>query len=50
MYIQSRVPYVLDPDSVDVDPNVKRRMVTIDPKGLIGRTFLKDAEEDGQQF
>jgi hypothetical protein len=27
---------------VDVD--------TIDPKDLIGRTFLKDAEEDGQRF
>jgi hypothetical protein len=25
-------------------------MVTIDPKDLIGRTFLKDAEEDGQRF
>jgi hypothetical protein len=36
------------PDSVDVDPNVKQCMVTIDPKVLIGRTFLKDAEEDGQ--
>ena len=32
------------------DPSVKRRMVTIDPKDLIGRTFLKDAEEDGQRF
>jgi hypothetical protein len=25
-------------------------MVTIDPKDLIGRTFLKDAKEDGQLF
>jgi hypothetical protein len=25
-------------------------MVTIDPEDLIGRTFLKDAEEDGQRF
>ena len=25
-------------------------MVTIDPKDLIGRTFLKDTEEDGQRF
>jgi len=25
-------------------------MVTIDPKDLIGRTFLKDSEEDGQRF
>ena len=34
----------------DDDPNVKRRMVTIDPKDLIGQTFLKDSEEDGQRF
>jgi hypothetical protein len=32
------------------DPSVKCRMVTIDPKDLIGRTFLKDEEEDGQRF
>ena len=25
-------------------------MVTIDPEDLIGRTFLKDSEEDGQRF
>jgi hypothetical protein len=25
-------------------------MATIDPKDLIGRTILKDAEEDGQRF
>jgi hypothetical protein len=34
----------------DDDPSIKRRMVTIDPKYLIGRTFLKDTEEDGQRF
>jgi hypothetical protein len=28
------------------DPSVQRRMVTIDPKDLIGLTFLKDSEED----
>jgi hypothetical protein len=50
MYIWSRAPSVLDPDSVDVDPNVKRRMLTIDPKDLIGRYFLKSAEDDGQWF
>jgi hypothetical protein len=50
MYIRSRVHSVLGPDSVDVDPNVKRHMVMIDPKDLIGRTFLKDAEDYGQQF
>jgi hypothetical protein len=32
---------------VDGDPNVKKRMVTIDPTDLIGRTFLKDSEEMG---
>jgi hypothetical protein len=26
------------------------KMVTIDPKNLIGRTFLNDSEEDGQRF
>jgi hypothetical protein len=25
-------------------------MVTIDPNDLIGRTFLKDSEENGQRF
>ena len=34
----------------DTDATVQRRMVTIDPKDLIGRTFLKDTEEDGQRF
>jgi hypothetical protein len=34
----------------DGDPNVKRRMVKIDPKEIIGRTFLKDSEADGQRF
>jgi hypothetical protein len=34
----------------DSDPNVKHRMVTIDPKDLIGRTFLKDSEDDGQRI
>jgi hypothetical protein len=29
-------------------PSVKRRMTTIDPKDLIGRTFLKESEADGQ--
>jgi hypothetical protein len=37
--------------SLDGSPSVKRRrMVTIDPKDLIGFTFLKDSEEDGQGF
>jgi hypothetical protein len=50
MYIRSKYPSVLNPDLVDGDPNVKCRMVTIDPEELIGRTLLKDAEEDGQRF
>jgi hypothetical protein len=32
------------------EPSVKRQMPTIDPKDLIGRTFLKDAESNGQRF
>jgi hypothetical protein len=35
---------------LDDDPSVQQRMVTIDPKDLIGRTFLKDSEVDGQRF
>jgi hypothetical protein len=35
---------------MDGDPTVKKRMVTINPKDLIGLTFLKDTEEDGQRF
>jgi hypothetical protein len=35
---------------LDDSPNVKQRMVTIEPKDLIGRTFLMDSEEDGQRF
>jgi hypothetical protein len=35
---------------VDGDPNLKKRIVTIDPNYLIGRTFLKETEEDGQRF
>jgi hypothetical protein len=27
-----------------------KSMVTIDPKDIIGQTFLKDLEEDGQRF
>jgi hypothetical protein len=34
----------------DVNQTVKRRMATIDPKDLIGRTFLKDTDKDGQRF
>ena len=34
----------------DNDQIVKRRMVTIDPKDLIGKTFLKDTDDDGQRF
>jgi hypothetical protein len=34
---------------LDDDPSVQQ-CITIDPKDLIGRTFLKDSEEDGQRF
>jgi hypothetical protein len=37
-----------DGNALDDDPSVNQRMVTIDPQDLIGRTFLKDSEEDGQ--
>jgi hypothetical protein len=51
MYIRSSTPSSEQhPDMVDRNLNVKKRMVTIDPQDLIGRTFLKDAEEDGQRF
>jgi hypothetical protein len=48
IFIRSRT----DQNEVDdSDPSVKSRtMVTIDPADLIGRTFLKDTEEDGQRF
>jgi hypothetical protein len=39
-----------DSTLLDGNPSVSRRMATIDPKDLIGRTFLKDTEEDGQRF
>jgi hypothetical protein len=32
------------------EPSVPRRMPTIDPKDLLGRTFLEDSESDGQRF
>ena len=51
MFIRSKS---IDPNDgsslLDGDPSVKQRMVTIDPKDLFGRTFLKDSEEDGQRF
>jgi hypothetical protein len=50
MYVHSKFPSDSDPELIDGDPSVKRRMVAIDPKDLIGRTFLKIEEEDGQQF
>jgi hypothetical protein len=51
MYIRYSTPSSEPhPDMVDRNPNVKKRMVTIDPHDFIGRNFLKDAEEDGQRF
>ena len=37
-----------DPAITD-EPSVPRRMPTIDPKDLLGCTFLKDSEADGQR-
>jgi hypothetical protein len=48
MYIRSKFPLDAAPNTVDGGPSVKQRMVTIDPKDLIGRTFLLDTEDDGQ--
>jgi hypothetical protein len=39
----------LDQANTD-EPSVPRHMPTIDPKDLLGRTFLKDSESDGQRF
>jgi hypothetical protein len=50
MYIQSKFPSDAAPNTLNGDPIAKQRMVTIDPKDLIGRTFLMDMEDDGQQF
>jgi hypothetical protein len=50
MYICSKFPSDSDPELIDGDPSVKRRMVTIDPKDLIGRNFLKNEEEYGQRL
>jgi hypothetical protein len=45
LFVRSRS----DPDD-GTDSSLQRRMVTIDPADLLGRTFLKDSEEDGQRF
>jgi hypothetical protein len=37
-----------DLSSMDGDPSIERRMVTIDPNELIGKTFRKDCEENVQ--
>jgi hypothetical protein len=50
MYVCSKLPHDSDPDLIDYVPSVKHHMVAIDPMDFIGRTFLKDEEEDGQQF
>jgi hypothetical protein len=40
-----------DDSLMDDNPNVKRRrMVTIDPKDLIGRTLINEYETDGKGF
>jgi hypothetical protein len=44
-------PKIPDKGNTLVDsPNAKQRMFTINPKDLIGRTFLMDSDEDGQRF
>jgi hypothetical protein len=50
IFVRLQSPPELNTDTVDGDPNLKKHMVTIDPKDLIGRTFLKETEEDGQRF
>jgi hypothetical protein len=51
IFIRSKYPTEnLELTSLDGGPSVKQRKVTIHPKDLIGRTFLKDSEEDGQRF
>jgi hypothetical protein len=50
MFIQSWSDSLDSITKVDDNPNIKRRMVRIDPKDLIGRRFLKDLEEDRQRF
>jgi hypothetical protein len=35
---------------LDGNPSVRRRVATINPKDLIGQTFLKDTEEDRPRF
>jgi hypothetical protein len=50
IFIQSRSKNLDKGSTLDDSPNVKQRMDTIDPKDLIGRTFLMDSEKDGQRF
>jgi hypothetical protein len=48
MYICTKSPPDASREDMDGDPTVKKRMVTIDPKDLIGHTFLKETGEDGK--
>jgi hypothetical protein len=50
IYIRAKFPLDTAPNAVDGGPNVKQHFVTIDLKDLVGRTFLMDTEDDGQQF
>jgi hypothetical protein len=50
IFVRSQSSPASNTDIVDEDPNLKKRTVTIDPKDPIGRTFLKETEEDGQWF
>jgi hypothetical protein len=50
IFVLSKSPSESHTDTVDGDPNLKKCMVTIDPKYLIGRTFLKETDNDDQRF
>jgi hypothetical protein len=42
--------FVCSNKSSSNNPKDSQSMLTIDPKDLIGRTFLKETEADGQRF
>jgi hypothetical protein len=50
IFVRLQSPPKSNTDIVDEDSNLKKRMVMIDRQGLIGSTFLKEREEDGQRF
>jgi hypothetical protein len=50
MLIQYRSKNLDKDTNLDDSLHVKQRLVTIEPKDLIGRTFQLGSEEDGQRF